>query len=153
LIRGQLGQLAHRGTPADVLVNVTNDGWFWGKGMLDLHFRCGVFRAVENRKPLLVVANTGISSVVDGSGVVRQRGPRRKPEVIVAKVQGDGRISPFATIGDWPAWLSVVFCLGLAVIGWRRPAASGVVNGPGAWTCLNRAERRNCPNSLLSTGG
>ena len=30
LIRGQLRELARRGTPADVLVNVTNDGWFWG---------------------------------------------------------------------------------------------------------------------------
>jgi probable HAF family extracellular repeat protein len=36
LIRGQLAELRRRGTPADVLVNVTNDGWFWGSGMLDL---------------------------------------------------------------------------------------------------------------------
>jgi apolipoprotein N-acyltransferase len=123
LIRGQLRQLASRGTPADVLVNVTNDGWFWGTGMLDLHFRCGVFRAVENRKPLLVVANTGISSVVDGNGVVRQRGPRREPEAILAEVRGDGRASPYATIGDWPSWLCVLFWVGLAAIGWRRQAS------------------------------
>jgi apolipoprotein N-acyltransferase len=91
--------------------------------MLDLHFRCGIFRAVENRKPLLVVANTGISTFVDGSGVVRQRGPRRKPAAILAEVRRDGRWSPYATIGDWPAWICVICCVGLAAIGWRRPAS------------------------------
>jgi apolipoprotein N-acyltransferase len=124
LIRGQLAQLARQGTPADALVNVTNDGWFWGTGMLDLHFRCGVFRAVENRKPVLVVANTGISTFVDGSGVIRQRGPRRQPRVLLAEVQADGRASPYQTLGDWPAWLCAAACLGLAVFGLRKRKAS-----------------------------
>ena len=125
LIRGQLAELARRGTPADVLVNVTNDGWFWGSSILDLHFRCGVFRAVENHKPLLVAANTGISGWIDGAGVVRQRGHRRQPEVIVAEVQTDGRFSPYQVIGDWPAWVCAGACVGLAVIGWRRKKAAG----------------------------
>jgi apolipoprotein N-acyltransferase len=121
LIRGQIAELKRRGTPADVLINVTNDGWFWGTGMLDLHFRCGVFRAVENRKPLLVVANTGISTWVDGSGVIRERGPRRQPRVLVAEVQTDGRTSPYQTLGDWFAWLCAGGCLGLAAIGLCQP--------------------------------
>ncbi len=124
LIRGQLRELARRGSPADVLINLTNDGWFWGSGMLDLHFRCGIFRAVENRKPLLVVANTGISAFVDGNGAVRERGPRRQPQVLLAEVNADGRSSPYAAVGDWPAWLCATACIGLAVIGLRRPAAS-----------------------------
>jgi apolipoprotein N-acyltransferase len=121
LLRGQLGELRRQGTPADVLVNLTNDGWFWGTGMLDLHFRCGVFRAVENRKPLLVVANTGISTFVDGSGIIRQRGPKRRPEVLIAEVRADNRSSPYQKLGDWPAWLCAAACLGLAVIGLRKP--------------------------------
>jgi apolipoprotein N-acyltransferase len=124
LIRGQLRQLARRGTPADVLINLTNDGWFWGSGMLDLHFRCGVFRAVENRTPLLVVANTGISAFVDGNGLVRERGPRRQPKVLLAEVQADGRASPYHTLGDWPAWICAAACVGLALAGFRQPRAS-----------------------------
>ena len=120
LIRGQLRQLAQRGTPADCLINVTNDGWFWGTGMLDLHFRCGVFRAVENRKPLLVVANTGISTFVDGNGVIRQRGPRRQEQVLVAEVQADGRGCLYRGLGDLPAWICAAGCIGLAVIGLRK---------------------------------
>jgi apolipoprotein N-acyltransferase len=121
LIRGQIAELARRGTPADVLINVTNDGWFWGTAMLDQHFRCGVFRAVENRKPMLVVANTGISMWVDGNGVIRLRGPRRQPQVLVAEVRGDGRFSLYQIVGDVPAWLFTVACLMLAAIGLQRP--------------------------------
>lgn len=124
LIRGQLAKLNRENSPADVLINVTNDGWFWGTGMLDLHFRCGVFRAVENRKPLVVVANTGISTFVDGNGVVQQRGTRRQPQVLIAEVRADGRRAPYALLCDWPAWICAGLALGLAGVGYRgHPAA------------------------------
>lgn len=124
LIRGQVSELARKQTPADVLINVTNDGWFWGTGMLDLHFRCGVFRAVENRKPLLTAANTGISAVVDGNGKILQRGRRRQAEVLIAEVRADGRRAPYAWVGDWPAWICAGLCLGLGWVGyWGRNAA------------------------------
>jgi apolipoprotein N-acyltransferase len=127
LIRNQLRELARRGTPADVLVNVTNDGWFWGTGILDLHFRCGVFRAVENRKPLLVAANTGISAWIDGNGVIRGRGPRRQPQVVFAQVQADGRASPYHTLGDYPVHLCAAACLGLAAWGLRKRKRPGKI--------------------------
>jgi apolipoprotein N-acyltransferase len=118
LIRWQVLELARRGKPPDVLLNVTNDGWFWGTAILDLHFRCGVFRAVENRKPLLVAANTGISAWIDGNGVIRERGGRRTPQVLFAKAQADGRASPYHTIGDWPPWICGAVCVGLAMAGY-----------------------------------
>jgi len=123
LVRGQLLELKRRGEPADVIVNVSNDGWFWGSSILDLHFRSNVFRAVENRKPLLVAANTGISAWIDGSGQVRQQGHRRTPEILLADVQADGRVSPYHTIGDWPAWACAAACIALACIGFRRQLA------------------------------
>jgi apolipoprotein N-acyltransferase len=125
LIRNQLLELARRGTPAGALVNVTNDGWFWGTGILDLHFRCGVFRAVENRKPLIIAANTGISAWIDSSGVILARGSRRRPEVIVAEVQADGRASPYHTLGDYPVHLCAAGCLGLAAWGLRKRKRPG----------------------------
>ncbi len=119
LIRNHLATLARKNESADVLINVTNDGWFWGTAMLDLHFRCGVFRAVENRKPLLVAANTGISTFTDGNGVIRQRGPRRQSQVLIAEVQADGRHPLYSLLGDWPAWICAACCLGLAWVGCR----------------------------------
>jgi apolipoprotein N-acyltransferase len=123
LIRGQVRALARRGTPADCLVNITNDGWFWGSAILDHHLRCGQFRAVENRKPLLIAANTGITAWIDASGVVQARALRRTPQVVLADVKADARRSPYQVIGDLPAWLLAAFCLWLAMVGlwagWR----------------------------------
>jgi len=123
LVRGQLQQLARRGEPADVIVNVSNDGWFWGSSILDLHFRSNVFRAVENRKPLLVAANTGISSWIDGNGQIRSRGHRRQAEFLLAEVRADGRSSPYHLVGDWAAWICAAACVALAGLGIRRRSA------------------------------
>ena len=78
LIRQQVEALSEQGAEPDVLVNVTNDGWFWGSSELDLHLKCGVFRAVECRKPLLIAANTGISAWIDGNGRVIEQAPGGK---------------------------------------------------------------------------
>ena len=123
LIRGQILQLASQGQPPDVLVNQTNDGWFWGSGILDLHLRCNVFRAVENRRPLVVAANTGISASIDGNGVVRDRGEKRKLKVIITEVRADGRTSPYHWLGDWPANVLALACLALALVGTWKPIA------------------------------
>ena len=71
VIRRQVNALAAEGREPDILVNLTNDGWFWGSSELDMHLACGVFRAVECRKPLLVAANTGFSAWIDGDGNIR----------------------------------------------------------------------------------
>ena len=119
LIRRQIAQLQKDGRPVDLLLNFTNDGWFWGSAMLDLHFRCGVFRAVENRKPLLIAANTGLSAVIDGNGAVHQRGPRRKPDLLIATVAADGRRAPYGWWGDLPAGICTAVCglWGLSALG------------------------------------
>lgn len=55
---------------ADLIVNVTNDGWFGDTPGPYQHFRQAQVRAVETGLPLLRAANTGISGIVDGRGRV-----------------------------------------------------------------------------------
>ncbi len=116
LIRRQVQQLKSAGREPDVLVNLTNDGWFYGSNCLDLHLACNVFRAVELRKPMLVAANTGFSAHIDGSGRLLQRGPRRQPVVLRASVVPDSRVSPYFLLGDWPVIgmtiLAITACIG-----------------------------------------
>jgi len=56
----------------DFLVNITNDGWFgegaaqWQQGI------SGLFRAVENRIPLIRCTNNGLTCWIDGHGRIRQ---------------------------------------------------------------------------------
>lgn len=117
LIRSQVLELTREGTPPDVLVNLTNDGWFHGSSILDLHLKCGIFRAIENRRPLLIAANTGISAHIDGSGRVLVCGPKRQPQILVAKVHPDGRTPPYHTLGDLPAWTCLTVTALLLIVG------------------------------------
>ncbi len=117
LIRQQVETLRKSNCPPDLLVNVTNDGWFWGSNILDLQLACAVFRAIENRLPVIIAANTGISAYVDSRGHVQQHGPRRGEAVLSAEVETDGRLSCYRRVGDLPAGLCACFCLAVAVFG------------------------------------
>jgi apolipoprotein N-acyltransferase len=114
-------ELRRQGREPDVLVNLTNDGWFWGSSELDMHLACGVFRAVECRKPMLIAANTGFSAWIDGSGRIRCRGPRRDTAVLRVEPRADPRRSPYLIWGDWPAAIGAILALALAGTGlWDR---------------------------------
>jgi apolipoprotein N-acyltransferase len=113
VIRRQIRQLADDDQEVDVLVNLTNDGWYYGSSELDMHLICAVFRAVEFRKPMLVAANTGFSAWIDANGRIVKQGPRRATDVIVADVSLDDRRSGYLAIGDLLAGLCLVVSIGL----------------------------------------
>ena len=117
VIRRQVVMLKDAGREPDVLVTQTNDGWFWGSAALDMHLICGLFRAVECRKPLLIAANTGLSASIDSSGNILQQGPRRATETLVVQPRIDSRQSPYLTLGDWFAWACATSCACLLVAG------------------------------------
>ncbi|MES2477236.1 MAG: apolipoprotein N-acyltransferase [Verrucomicrobiota bacterium] len=51
-----------------VIVNVTNDGWFKQSSAAQQHFDYAKFRAIELRRPMLRCANTGVSAAIDSTG-------------------------------------------------------------------------------------
>ncbi len=111
LIHRHVRELRQQGEEPDVLVTITNDGWFWGSELLDIHLACGVFRAIEHRKPMLIAANTGFSAVIDGNGRVQEKGPRRDSAFLVSNIQADKRSTLYGTIGDWPAAICLLLCI------------------------------------------
>ncbi len=110
LIRRHIVELEQRYEKPDILVNHTNDGWFWGSSIIDLHLACGVFRAVEHRTPMLIAANTGLSAWIDGEGRIRAEGARFEKAILVAEVHRDRRASWYTLLGDWGAALCLAFC-------------------------------------------
>ncbi len=126
VIRQHVTTLAAAGQKPDVLVNLTNDAWFWGSSELDMHLACAVFRAIETRTPFLIAANGGLSAQIDGSGRILQESPRRQTDFILADVQFDRRRSLYLAIGDLPAGICLVGCVALAGVGlwdWRKRQA------------------------------
>jgi len=120
LIRRQINTLADSDSEPDVMVNMTNDGWFYGTSCLDLHLACNVFRAVEMRKPHLVCANTGISAEIDSCGRLLQTRPRRKPAVIRAEVRRIDRTSLYRRVGDLVPMLFGGIVLLAGIVGWLK---------------------------------
>ena len=55
---------------ADALIYLVNDGWYETEPQPTQHARQSIFRAIENRKPVLRCANTGISMFINERGEV-----------------------------------------------------------------------------------
>ena len=89
----------------DFIVNISNDGWFAGTWELDQHLNLCVFRAVENRVPIVRSVNTGISAVIQSTGritrVVEEDGRRRGVSgCLVGDLVLDDRLAPYTVHGD-----------------------------------------------------
>lgn len=99
---------------AEFFVNISNDGWFLYTAAPYQHLRINVFRAVENRRPILRSANSGISAFIDSVGNIQyQTKLDEKAVEIVEIVLLKTPVQTFYTIyGDIFAFL----CLFLALV-------------------------------------
>ena len=85
-VKEQVRELTAEGAAPDVLVCLSNDGWFRNGSQTDGHLATQVFRAVENRKPVVAATHGGFSAHIDQAGRVRSRGARGGTEVVAAEV-------------------------------------------------------------------
>jgi apolipoprotein N-acyltransferase len=120
VIRRHTAELTAAGQKPDVLVNLTNDAWYWGSSALDMHLNCGIFRAIECRTPLAIAANGGLSACIDSCGQVLAQSPRQATDVLLTKVPLDPRSALYTTTGDWFSGICLVGCIGLALVGCGR---------------------------------
>ncbi len=97
----------------DVLINLSNDGWFHGSAELDMHLAIGVFRAIENRVPLARAVNTGLSALVDGNGEIRESLAKESKGVLTVTVPLDRRTSYYSRWGDWLGLTCLAISIGL----------------------------------------
>jgi apolipoprotein N-acyltransferase len=96
---------------ADLLVIVTNDGWFRNTAAGIIHATVGVLRAIESRIPLARSACSGISLFCDEYGRIVEQTPQYDFEDRVLQTRvapsAQGRRSVFTSIGDVGVWLSL----------------------------------------------
>jgi apolipoprotein N-acyltransferase len=97
----------------DILINMSNDGWFHGSAEHDMHLAVSVFRAIENRVPLVRAVNTGITAVIDGNGRIIDQIPKLKEGILVRQIQLDDRVSFYSARGDWLGLSCLAVAIGL----------------------------------------
>lgn len=85
---------------AEILLNITNDGWFGKISGAQQHNNMAILRSVENGVVLLRSANTGISMIVDQHGRVLTEKPLFVEDIIVRDVPVDPIETPYRKIGD-----------------------------------------------------
>ena len=56
---------------ADVLINISNDGYQGPTPVMRQHLASAVFRALENDRDVIRVTNTGVTAYIDSNGSVR----------------------------------------------------------------------------------
>jgi len=97
---------------AEMLLNITNDGWFGKISGAQQHNNMAILRSVENGVVLLRSANTGISMIVDQHGRVLVEKPLFVEDIIVQAVFMDPIETPYRKIGD----VIPLICLALITV-------------------------------------
>ena len=128
VVRRLIGEVPDGRTP-DVLLNLSNDGWFAtqdadgttrGSSEHEMHLAVSAFRAVEHRIPLARAANTGISAVIDGNGRVVESLPAAKEGVLIAAIPLDPRTGLSTILGDWVGLGCLAVTVGLPFVKFGR---------------------------------
>jgi apolipoprotein N-acyltransferase len=98
-----------RALAPNLLVNITNDAWFYGTAEPELHARLAALRAVEFRLDLVRAVNLGVTSWVDATGTVRARYDQQAPAaIVVTPTLRSSSLTVYARLGDGPAYVLLV---------------------------------------------
>lgn len=92
----------------DFIVTITNDAWFGKTTGPYQHFSMAVFRAIENRKPVLRAANTGISGHIDSNGRILRKTALFERRVENINMMTDSSRSFYSRYGDIFSYICIV---------------------------------------------
>lgn len=89
---------------ASVMGILTNDAWFIGTALPELHLAMAPLRAVENRVSVFRCANGGYTCAIDKYGRIYTSfvTPKTSDEFLIADVAlSDGKTTLYTRFGDW----------------------------------------------------
>ncbi|MFN2267145.1 MAG: apolipoprotein N-acyltransferase [Desulfonatronovibrio sp.] len=99
---------------ARAFINVSNDAWFTSARAAELHLALALFRAVEQRRPLVRGTNSGFGAHIKASGeiVPGSLTPMNKRAVRQADLHLPDEITFYQRMGNTWLWLVGLFILG-----------------------------------------
>jgi apolipoprotein N-acyltransferase len=97
---------------AEVLFNISNDGWFGKSAARQQHLSIVRMRAVENRRWILRATNDGITAAIDSAGRLRGSLPLYRQATFAAGFNYVTAKTIYTRFGDW----FPVLCLTIALM-------------------------------------
>ncbi len=98
----------------DVFVVLSDDAWFGRTEAPYQLFRQSLIRAVENGVPMIRVANTGVSGVMEPNGTLMGETPLFEPRATVVRVPIGRKTTFYRRHGEWVFRSSLLFLVVLS---------------------------------------
>ena len=111
-------EFAQRG--AQFLVVITNDMWFGNTPLMEQHSLISVFRAIENRLPVVRAANTGVSLIIDKWGRIINKSDIYKEQYLSEKIYPENSKSIYGKFGNLIPKLTSIITLFALIIAFRK---------------------------------
>jgi apolipoprotein N-acyltransferase len=125
---------------ADVLVNITNDAWYGTSSAPYQLLAMAAMRSVETKAPMVRVANTGISAVIQADGTITARTPLFKRGTEIEHVYWRRTKTVYVQIGDVFAETCLALTLVALGVALTRPASCST-------------EQQQAPSTTVSSNG
>jgi apolipoprotein N-acyltransferase len=100
---------------AELLITISNDGWFGRSSAPEQHMMMARVRAVENRRWLLRDTNNGYTESVDPYGRTAAQLPLDIRGELDAPYDFRSDLTPYVRFGDWFSWMSIIVTVSLMV--------------------------------------
>jgi apolipoprotein N-acyltransferase len=115
----EVRQFANHG--AEVLVNISNDGWYGDSGAYAQHLNQTRMRAIENNRWLLSATDTGVTASIDPAGRIVERLPRKERAALAAPYALTSVTTFYTRHGDWFANACAIISLGALIVRFTSP--------------------------------
>jgi apolipoprotein N-acyltransferase len=103
---------------AQVLVNISNDGWYGDSGAWKQHLQQTRMRAIENERWLLSATNTGMTASIDPYGRIVESSERKVRTALIAPYALSAGTTFYTRYGDWFAFVCAIISVGVVVSRW-----------------------------------
>jgi apolipoprotein N-acyltransferase len=135
----EVRQFAKNG--AEVLVNISNDGWYGDSGAYAQHLNQSRMRAIETGRWLLLDTNTGVTASVDPYGRIVARLPRKLRSTLRAPYALTNVTTFYTRYGDWFSYLCAIISLIVLLTHFLNRIKTGRSDGRRTRTGIHGAER------------
>jgi apolipoprotein N-acyltransferase len=101
---------------SQLILNLTNDGWYGDSSAPYQHFAIARWRAIENRRYLLRAANSGVSAFIEPTGRIQTSTGILREAVCEGRFAFIGHLTFYARYGDVFVFVCAIIACGFFVL-------------------------------------